>query len=146
MQSAQPLPNSAPAAAADPTTQPIAGHWRLLVRASGFEELRALMAEVGADQALLQLSADELLSPVFDSEGPTFKVVARSQQAVPEFVQFANRHRWLTVDDLLVVRHLTTHREMTGREAADLCQRRPSEMHVACNIELQTQGIMYGTP
>lgn len=61
--------------------------------------------------------------PDYTTTGQTVTVTVFGQDARPEFIALTRQYPNLTVDELLVIHHLTRHREINVRQTAEVCQR-----------------------
>ena len=84
-------------------------------------------ANLGVPRVFRDLLSEGKEPPVYWGLGQTVGVTIKGQETRREFLELVKRHFDLEVDHLLVLHHLTRHREVTARKTAELCQR-PIEM------------------
>ncbi|MEW6073151.1 MAG: ATP-binding protein [Planctomycetota bacterium] len=80
-------------------------------------------ANLGVPRVFRDLLAEGKEPPHYKSSTGAVGVVVLGQDARREFLEIVDRHPGLDVDHLLVLHHLTRHREIAARDAAEICQR-----------------------
>jgi len=80
-------------------------------------------ANLGVPRIFRDLLSEGKEPPIYWSAGQTVAVAIKGQETRREFLELVKRHPDLEVDHLLVIHHLTRHRELSVRTAADICQR-----------------------
>lgn len=80
-------------------------------------------ANLGVPRVFRDLLSEGKEPPYYVTTGQTVTVTVKGQEAKREFIELVRQHPDLSVDELLVLHSLTRHREITVREAAELCQR-----------------------
>jgi len=80
-------------------------------------------ANLGVSRVFRDFLIEGKEPPYYWSPGATVIVTVKGQDTQPAFANLTLRHPDLTVDELLVLQHLTRHREISARQAAELCQR-----------------------
>lgn len=80
-------------------------------------------ANLGVPRVFRELLSEGKEPPYYASTGQTVIVTVKGQDARREFLELVKAHPGLNVDDLLVLHYLTRHREITAREAAQICHR-----------------------
>jgi len=80
-------------------------------------------ANLGVPRIFRDLLSEGKEPPIYWSAGQTVAVAIKGQETRREFLELVKRHPDLEVDHLLVIHHLTRHRELSARAAADICQR-----------------------
>ena len=80
-------------------------------------------ANLGVPRVFRELLSEGKEPPCYATTGQTVIVTVKGQDARREFLELVRAHPGLNVDDLLIIHFLTRHREITARQAAQLCQR-----------------------
>ena len=80
-------------------------------------------ANLGVPRVFRELLSEGKEPPYYATTGQTVIVSVKGQDARREFLELVRAHPGLNVDDLLIIHFLTRHREITARQAAQLCQR-----------------------
>ena len=80
-------------------------------------------ANLGVPRVFRELLSEGKEPPYYATTGQTVIVTVKGQDARREFLELVRAHPGLNVDDLLIIHFLTRHREITARQAAELCQR-----------------------
>lgn len=80
-------------------------------------------ANLGVPRIYRDLLSEGKEPPVYWTSGQAVRVTVKGQEARKEFLQLVRDHPGIGVDELLVVHHLTRHREITARTTAEICQR-----------------------
>jgi ATP-dependent DNA helicase RecG len=80
-------------------------------------------ANLGVPRVFRDLLSEGKEPPYYATTGQTVIVTVKGQDARREFLELVRAHPGLNVDDLLIIHFLTRHREITARQAAQLCQR-----------------------
>ena len=80
-------------------------------------------ANLGVPRVFRDLLTEGKEPPYYHTPGQSVTVTVPGQEARREFVEVVNAHPDLTVDELLVLHHLTRHREISARQTAEICQR-----------------------
>jgi ATP-dependent DNA helicase RecG len=80
-------------------------------------------ANLGVPRVFRELLSEGKEPPYYATTGQTVIVTVKGQDARREFLELVRAHPGLNVDDLLIIHFLTRHREITARQAAQLCQR-----------------------
>lgn len=80
-------------------------------------------ANLGVSRVFRDFLTEGKEPPYYWSPGASVVVTVKGQDTRPAFANLTLRHPDLTVDELLVLQHLTRHREISARQAAELCQR-----------------------
>jgi ATP-dependent DNA helicase RecG len=80
-------------------------------------------ANLGVPRVFRDLLSEGKEPPIYWSAGQTVAVAIKGQAPRREFLELVKGHADLEVDHLLVLHHLTRHRELSARTAADICQR-----------------------
>ena len=89
-----------------------------------FVRLRlANAANLGVPRAYRELLSEGKEPPQYWASSQTVRVTVLGQEAQREFLELVQKNPGLDVDHLLLLHHLTRHREITATEAARLCQR-----------------------
>jgi ATP-dependent DNA helicase RecG len=89
-----------------------------------FVRLRlANAANLGVPRAFRELLSEGKEPPQYWSSSHTVRVTVLGQEALREFLELVHKNPGLGVDHLLLLHHLTRHREIATSEAAKLCQR-----------------------
>lgn len=89
-----------------------------------FVRLRlANAANLGVPRAFRELLSEGKEPPQYWASSQTVRVTILGQEARREFLELVQKNPGLGVDHLLLLHHLTRHREIAATEAAKLCQR-----------------------
>ena len=80
-------------------------------------------ANLGVPRVYRELLSEGKEPPIYWASQRSVSVTVKAQETRPEFLQLLNEHPDLDVDDLLIVHHLTRHRELATAKAAQICQR-----------------------
>lgn len=80
-------------------------------------------ANLGVPRVFRELLSEGKEPPVYWASDRSVSVTVKAQEARAEFLRLLQEHPGLDVDDLLVLHHLTRHRELTTGTAAQICQR-----------------------
>ena len=80
-------------------------------------------ANLGVPRVYRELLSEGKEPPVSWSSASAVRVTVIGQEARREFLELVKQHPDLDVDHLLLIHHLTRHREVTASAAAALCQR-----------------------
>ncbi|MEK7685240.1 MAG: ATP-binding protein [Verrucomicrobiota bacterium] len=80
-------------------------------------------SNLGVPRVFRDLLSEGKEPPDYTTTGQTVTVTVFGQDARREFITLTRQHPDLTVDELLVIHHLTRHREISARQTAELCQR-----------------------
>jgi ATP-dependent DNA helicase RecG len=80
-------------------------------------------ANLGVPRVFRELLSEGKEPPYYATTGQTVVVTVKGQDARREFLELVRAHPGLNVDDLLIIHFLTRHREITARQAAEICQR-----------------------
>ncbi|MBP8258760.1 MAG: putative DNA binding domain-containing protein [Verrucomicrobia bacterium] len=89
-----------------------------------FVRLRlANAANLGVPRAFRELLSEGKEPPQYWASSQTVRVTVLGQEARREFLELVQKNPGLGVDHLLLLHHLTRHREITATEAAILCHR-----------------------
>ena len=80
-------------------------------------------ANLGVPRVFRELLSEGKEPPYYATTGQTVVATVKGQDARREFLELVRAHPGLNVDDLLIIHFLTRHREITARQAAELCQR-----------------------
>lgn len=80
-------------------------------------------ANLGVPRVFRDLLQEGKEPPYYWTTGQTVSVAVKGQDARKPFLDLMREHDDLSVDDLLVIHYLTRHREITVRQAAEICQR-----------------------
>ena len=91
-------------------------------------------ANLGVSRVFRDFLTEGKEPPYYWSPGASVVVTVKGQDTQPAFASLTLQHPDLTVDELLVLQHLTRHREISARQVAELCQR-PIEGARALNRE-----------
>ncbi|MEI6078048.1 MAG: ATP-binding protein [Verrucomicrobiota bacterium] len=93
-----------------------------------FVKLRlANASNLGVPRAFRELLSEGKEPPQYWSSSHTVRVTVLGQEARREFLELVHKNPGLGVDHLLLLHHLTRHREITSVEAGKLCQRPQAE-------------------
>ena len=80
-------------------------------------------ANLGVPRVFRDFLSEGKEPPYYAVSGASVVVTVKGQDTQPAFANLVLQHPDLTVDELLVLQHLTRHREISARQAAELCQR-----------------------
>ena len=80
-------------------------------------------ANLGVSRVFRDFLTEGKEPPYYWSPGASVVVTVKGQDTQPAFASLTLQHPDLTVDELLVLQHLTRHREISARQVAELCQR-----------------------
>jgi ATP-dependent DNA helicase RecG len=80
-------------------------------------------ANLGVPRVFRDLLQEGKEPPYYWTTGQTVSVAVRGQDVRKPFLDLVREFNDLGVDDLLVLHHLTRHREITAHQAAECCQR-----------------------
>jgi ATP-dependent DNA helicase RecG len=80
-------------------------------------------ANLGVNRVYRELLSEGKEPPDYTTTGQTVTVTVFGQDARPAFIALSRAHPDLPVDGLLVIHYLTRHREISARQAAEVCQR-----------------------
>lgn len=80
-------------------------------------------ANLGVPRVFRDLLTEGKEPPAYWASEYAVRVTVKGQEARREFLELVRRYPGLDVDHLLVVHHLTRHREVTAQAVAEMCQR-----------------------
>lgn len=80
-------------------------------------------ANLGVSRVFRDLLQEGKEPPYYWTAGQTVSVAVKGQDVRKPFLDLMREYDDLGVDDLLIIHYLTRHREITGRRAAEICQR-----------------------
>jgi ATP-dependent DNA helicase RecG len=80
-------------------------------------------ANLGVPRVFRDLLVEGKEPPHYWGSSLTVGVLVFGQEPRPEFLKLVEAHSGLDVDHLLLIHHLSRHREITARTAAEICQR-----------------------
>lgn len=80
-------------------------------------------ANLGVPRVFRDFLSEGKEPPYYWAPGATVVVTVKGQDTQSAFANLVLQHPDLTVDELLVLQHLIRHREISARQAAEICQR-----------------------
>ena len=80
-------------------------------------------ANLGVPRVFRDFLSEGKEPPYYWASGASVVVTVKGQDTQTAFANLVLQHPDLTVDELLVLQHLTRHREISARQTAEICQR-----------------------